>query len=531
MEALWDGDIGTALVVARLRGSMILKTLLQNSVSNFSVFIVKLSTALVMTPVIIKALGNYDYGLWEVVITITGYMGMLDMGIRPAVVRYVANFDAKSDRSSLDQLFTSALLFNASLGVLSFIGLLVWALYSPSILQASTNNIQRYVLFFSIVGFQLLLEFPGYISECFLMGQQHYLMRNSVILINTLVGNSILFFLLRRGYGLICLAFVNSCGIVLKYIIYYWLLRLNRFGGYRFNPSKASMGSIRKTLGLGFKVWVQSVSGMVTEKASSPIIAVLLGAAMVPFFSIPAALLGYIRRLSLTITDVFMPMFSHLDSRGLDDEAKAVYLSCSKYIMGLSYPLIVGVCILGKPFLSLWVGEEYAYNSTKILYLLGCAYLVLFINPLQQRYLVAVNKVAFLAKIRLFGALLSLISLFALVSYLGITGAAASLLITFLFCEPLVLNYVCIHLGISVRRYIAQVLIPVSIPTLLLLTVLFVISRTFKLHSYSVILFWTAISGCIYTLTFLGVSLNSKERRVILKAVPSRFMEFVVSKL
>lgn len=499
-----------------------LKILLQNSGSNLSVFFVKLCTTFVMAPVIIRALGNYDYGLWEVVFSIVGYMGMLDIGMRPAVVRYVAKFKAENDRASLERLFSSAFLFNGIIGLVSFCILLGWAYASPSLLHHGETNPERYFLFFLIVAIQVFIQFAGYVAECFHMGHQRYLLINNITILNTVIGNTITYFLLKNGYGLLVLAFVNACGITLKYLIYLWTMHFQRFDNYQFRFRKISLLMIKRMLVFGSKTFIQSLAGMVTETANISIIGFLLGPAMVPFYSIPAQLIGYVRRLSMTVTDVFMPMFSHLDASERQEDLKELYLVASKYIIGFAYPLMIGVSLLGKAFIARWIGVEYALRGESIIYILAGGFLILLIHPLHQRYLVGINKVAFLSKIRTVLAFFLIVNSIIMVHYLGINGAALAILLSFAVFEPLVLQYTCRQLGVPVRKYVSRVLVPVWIPSLFLFGSLWFASYNFSLESYTEIFVASAACGLLYLVLFTFITINGEERRFVLKIIPSK---------
>ena len=65
-------------------------TLLWNSLSGTALYLVGASTAFIMSPFLVRHLGNAGYGFWELLLGLVGYLGVLDMGIGPAVVRHVA---------------------------------------------------------------------------------------------------------------------------------------------------------------------------------------------------------------------------------------------------------------------------------------------------------------------------------------------------------------------------------------------------------------------------------------------------------
>ena len=72
-----------------------MKRLLTNTFSNVSVLVIKLGITFLLTPVIVRSLGNYDYGIWEIIGSVLGYMGMLDLGLQPTISRFAARYNAQ----------------------------------------------------------------------------------------------------------------------------------------------------------------------------------------------------------------------------------------------------------------------------------------------------------------------------------------------------------------------------------------------------------------------------------------------------
>ena len=62
---------------------------LRNVVTNYLRFFSGGLLGFLITPVMVHALGNGNYGLWVTVFSITGYFGLVDQGIRPSLVRWM----------------------------------------------------------------------------------------------------------------------------------------------------------------------------------------------------------------------------------------------------------------------------------------------------------------------------------------------------------------------------------------------------------------------------------------------------------
>ena len=102
-----------------------IRKLLINTGSNIFNFIARIIITFIMTPILVKNLGNYDYGIWELVTIIIGYMGVLDLGIRPAASRFASYYRAKKDQEQLNKIFTCSVTYMLVLSICGMIGLVI----------------------------------------------------------------------------------------------------------------------------------------------------------------------------------------------------------------------------------------------------------------------------------------------------------------------------------------------------------------------------------------------------------------------
>src|SRR2546427_3011707 len=66
---------------------------LRNVLSNWGAFAFAAVVNFALAPVVVHALGDTAYGVWSLLVSLTGYLGLLDLGVRGAVTR-----DRKSTR-------------------------------------------------------------------------------------------------------------------------------------------------------------------------------------------------------------------------------------------------------------------------------------------------------------------------------------------------------------------------------------------------------------------------------------------------
>src|SRR5206468_11569134 len=87
-------------------------------VLNWIALAISVGIAFFLSPFVIHRLGNLAYGLWTLVISMTGYMSLLDLGLRGAVTRFVSKYYARGEHLESSRALSAALWFRAWIGLL-----------------------------------------------------------------------------------------------------------------------------------------------------------------------------------------------------------------------------------------------------------------------------------------------------------------------------------------------------------------------------------------------------------------------------
>ena len=104
------------------------RALFRNTAAGWANNLVSVGSALAVTPMVIDRVGAPAYGVWVLVTQFSGYAGLLDLGVQPAIIKHVAGPRARGDRDGLRAIFSSALVLHsciaclvlAALGAFSF---------------------------------------------------------------------------------------------------------------------------------------------------------------------------------------------------------------------------------------------------------------------------------------------------------------------------------------------------------------------------------------------------------------------------
>jgi O-antigen/teichoic acid export membrane protein len=493
-----------------------IKRLMINTGSNYVVLLLKLVLTFLLTPIFIDNLGTYKFGIWELVVAILGYTGLLDLGLLSTIARFTAKYRAEDDQDALNKVFSSVLAFLTTIGFVLAVITLSIAFTQPDILVESENdNINEYFWFLVIIAIQIAAKFPGLVAAGTLEGYQKYYIKNILTVIDSVFIITATLLFMNKENALVLLAGVSTFGLAWKYIVYFIVLRKDHSYPLIYSRAHVSIATLKELLSFGLKSFVQGVAHRIEARSDIFVIGSILGPAIVPLYSIPSNLVAYLDNFVQTGSNAFMPLFSDLSARKQNNKITKIYILTSKLLVSILILLSIGILFLGAHFVGIWIGDQFYDDAVQLIPFLILYSIIPLLNPLASRYLTAVGRHGIYAKIAPVTAILNITLSILLAKEWGIVGVAIGSVIPVFIFFPVILTVSCNSVGISPLRYLYLVVVPTIIPGIALSTYLYFSLMDNVAVSYLSIINMALIGGAIYLSTYILISTNRKEKQLI----------------
>lgn len=336
---------------------------LRNIITNYLRFFVTGFLGFVVTPLMVRTLGDGGYGLWVTIFSLTGYFGLFDQGIRPSLVRYVSRDHARGDQEGLSRTVSSALGIYSAAGVLTVVATIVVAAGFPHWFHIAPAQVGVARATLLLAGASLALGFPLGVFAATLSGLQRYDIANTIGIGVGIARTLGFVVVLHMGGGLVGLAWtsllMNLAGHGLSAIYARRLLPELRIS-WRL-VEREHLVLVGSYSGYAF---VGALASSIAFQTDSLVITAFLGAALVTPFALAANPVANVRSLVYSATWVLSPTASELEARGEEHKLHAMMIAGSKYSVLLSWPVLFGVVIFGSNLLTTWVGPRYASAGT-----------------------------------------------------------------------------------------------------------------------------------------------------------------------
>src|SRR5438128_12262489 len=134
--------------------------IIRNVLMNWAAFATVLVTGFLLSPFLIRHLGDSVYGVWVLVGSLVGYLGLLDFGILPYTTKYVAEYRARGDQAAINRVATQGIAAFSLMGIATLVLSFASALLFNDLFKTHLSEATAFVVV-AMVGFNLAVSFPA----------------------------------------------------------------------------------------------------------------------------------------------------------------------------------------------------------------------------------------------------------------------------------------------------------------------------------------------------------------------------------
>jgi O-antigen/teichoic acid export membrane protein len=465
-----------------------------------------------MAPFIVHKLGNSSYGLWALMLQLTGYMGVVDVGLRSALVRFVSRLRAQNDQDGLNELISSTLQLYSGFALLCLLVgsfLAVFALphlhVPPGLLPQARNTL----LIASVI---LASDFAFATFQGSLAGLSRWDLRNLISTGVLILRAGLTFAMLSTGHGLVTLALVQLFASLTGHVFEVYFVR-RLLPGLRFSWGHLQKKVLRPIFSHSAYSMLIGLGVGINYEVDSIVIAAFLPVQEITFYVIGFNLIKYLRDLINASSMIVAPLASHLDAQGHSHGVSQLLKRGSKYTLLLSYLGCAGLLCLGPDFIRLWMGDEYAARSGKVVIILTLGLFFSLTENIGGHLLFGLGKHRLNVWCTLGEAALNLAASIFLVRHYGIYGVAAGTGLAALVVRGWFFPNAALKVfQVRWREYLAASVLPTVIPTLAFAGGTMATRHFIPVHGYGTLCL-AAMGGIVAYLPFLyGMGLDAGER-------------------
>lgn len=477
----------------------------------------------IYTPFLLRALGQNEYGLFSLVMSIVGYLAVLELGFGSTVTRYTVKYNSENDKDSLYKLYGTLSVMYILMGVTALVICCVLSYFTPELFSATmtdeeTSKLQLMVF---LCGINLLFTFPLQISASVLVAYERFIFKNGLNLIRTFLQPATLILLLYlvhiKSVGAIMVVTLFNLLTYLTYYIYAYR-RLD----FKFSVKNVEPKMIKGLLSFSVWMFLIIIFEHLQYNSGQLILGLFQGADVIAVWGIAMIFILNYRSISTAITNVFLPYYLSESFKNNNEGIERNTYKMTRFQTVALFTILANFILFGQVFIDMWAGESYhdAFKAALIVMIPMTLALLLDFCYLIQ---IATNKLKFRIATLYTGFIAAFVAVY-LIEGITLTSYAlvmsGSILMSQIIC---VIYYIQKNIKISLAVLFKNIVMVSLLPALVTVAAYFILYRfTDFIHGGVLCLIISAIVYNVIIVFLYWKFIFSQEEKTMIKNMISR---------
>ena len=332
---------------------------------------VHILTGLLYTPIMLRLLGQSEYGLYQLVYSIVSYLSLLSLGFGASYMRFYSREKAKKDDKGIARLNGMFMLIFGAISVISILcGVVMISNIRGIFGTGLTDNEYRIAkVLMGLMIVNLSMTFPNSVFNCIITSQERFLFQKTIILFQYLLNPFITLPLLIAGYGSIGMVAVTTflTFLVLISNTYYCIKRLH--AKFEFRNLKFSM--LKEMWVFTFFIFLNQIVDQINWSVDKFLLGRIIGTTAVSVYGVGGQINTLYLQFSTSVSSVFVPKVNRIVAETGDNwKLTELFTKVGRIQFMIMALILSGFTFFGKSFIRFWAGAEYGQAYWIALFLL-----------------------------------------------------------------------------------------------------------------------------------------------------------------
>ena len=475
--------------------------------------------ALLYTPVMLRILGQNEYGLYNTVNSTISMLTVLSLGFSNAYIRYYARYKVNDEREKIERLNGLFLLVYTVIGIIAFLcglylSMNLTLVFDDGLLPEELEKARVMMLLLAV---NLGLSFPMSTFSSYINAHEHFAYIYLINIVRIVCSPFVQIPLLLMGFGAIGMTAVICAFNLFVYIaqIVYACCKL----GFRMRLGNWEKGLFKSLFLFSGLIAINVIVDQVNNSLDNILLGRFCGTAEVAVYAVGATFCGYYTIFSTSISTVFIPRIHKIvntvqDRVEQNRQLTEIFIRVGRIQFLVLALVCTGFAFFGRAFIALWAGEGYESAYWVALLRMVPATIALIQNAgieIQR----AKNVHQYRAYSMIVMALINLALTIPLCQRFGAVGASAGTGIAAVLCDLFLLNWFYYKkTGIQVFQFWKSILRESA--GLLLPCVCGALIMCFaRMDNYLLLGAWAVVYVAAYAASVWLLSMNSSVKELV----------------
>ncbi len=321
---------------------------------------VKIATGLLYTPIMLRLLGQSEYGLYQLVYSIVSYLSLLSLGFGSAYIRYHSKYEAENDREGIARLNGMFMLIFASLSAICVLcgGFLVFnagAVFGDGL---TAQELEKAKVLLAIMVINMALTFPNTVFNCYVSAHERFIFQKLLRLAQNVLNPFLALPLMLMGFGSVAVVSVTT--VLTLAVLISNLFYCKKALKIEFCYSNLKFSLLKEMWVFTFFIFLGQIIDQINWSTDKFLLGRMSGTIAVAIYGVASQINNMYVQTSTAIASVFTPEVNRVVAKGNSEkELTRILTKVGRIQFAILALIVTGFVFFGKPFIKLWVGEGY----------------------------------------------------------------------------------------------------------------------------------------------------------------------------
>jgi O-antigen/teichoic acid export membrane protein len=473
-------------------------------------------TGLILTPYIIRSLGDSEYGLYILVGSMIAYISLLDLGLNNTIIRYVSKYRAEKDKIGEENFLATTMLIYAFISIITVaIGISLYfnldSFFKDSL---TTEEMVKAKKMFLVLIFNLAITLPGGSFTATCNAYEHFVFPRVLLIIKYLSRAALIFTLLLYFPYALTLVWIDT--ILNLIIIGISALYVFKTLKVRFKLHQWNTKLVKDIFSYSIWVFVIAMVARLQWQAGQVILGVSTNTATVAIFGVGIVLGSYYGAFASAINSLLLPRATKMSISQNNSNAYNSTMQRVGRINGfILFFVLGGFYVYGKDFIILWVGETYL-PAWEIAFLIMIAMTLPLMQWFGNSILEAKRRNRFRSLASLITVSIAVLVAIFLVPKYQLKGVIYPLFIAMLLNGFIMTWYFYKIFGFDFLVFIKKAVIKLILAVSPIVLVFSYIKNFWKVESWIDLALHTSLFAIVYSAILYFIIMNVEEKKIII---------------
>ncbi len=468
------------------------------------------------TPVMLRILGQSEYGLYSLSNSVISYLSLLTLGLGGAILRYLTQYRTANDKEMLERVTGLFVTLYAVIAVVTcVVGFALTrftgTFFAQGLTLTEVGKLNKLIVLMSLsTVISLSSGVYSSVSICYVK----YLFRRFLEISATILSPAFNLVVLFLGYASVGMALVSLTIQLVTLLINDWysVHILDIHPRFRNLP----LGMLKDIFGFSIFVFIGTIADLLYWATDKVLLGAMIGSTAVAIYNIGNTFNTILQNMSSSISTVFAPRVNQYvfsPNRSIADLSELLIRIGRIQYLVVSL-VLSGFIVFGQSFIVFWAGSDYreAYNVA-LLTMIPLA--IPLIQNIAFTTITAQKRHQFRAILYTVLAVANVAGTYLLIPIMGLTGAAFCTCVVFVLGHGIIMNtFYYKKIGLDIPGFWKNIVKMTIVPCVLVLGFNYLQSRWLAINTVWIFLYMVIIYTMIFAVLSWLITMNAYEKKL-----------------